>query len=403
MSGPLPAHAEVLAGPDVWLEGAAVDQLARVACADGCVRAVGLPDLHPGPGTPIGASFAFRGIVWPSLVGGDAGCGVRLVGIPRIKAQGDALERRVRNELDTDPLDEVDPGALLAAVWARGARGLCEVAGVPDELAAFAAREEAQIGPVGPVPDAVFGTQLGSVGGGNHFLELSRVRRVVDRDQAAAAGLRRGGFAVVAHSGSRGLGKHIASRWGGGALPEDAAEAWLQDLRGTVNFARANRLILCWRMLRAVGAAHPGRTGGSLELVHNVVERVNLPDGPAWVHRKGAAPAAAGQLTVVLGSRGAESWVMLGQGSARSLESVAHGAGRRMNRGQSIELMRHRHTRASLRRTATGGRVICDDRDALYAEHPDCYKPIEPVIATLEAAGTAARVASLLPLITVKR
>ncbi len=388
------------------MEGEAIDQLARVARTEGCVCAVGLPDLHPGPGVPIGASFAFRGLVWPALVGGDAGCGVRLVGVPKIKAKGDALERRVLAELEDEPLAHVDDGSLLEAVWTRGAKGLAEVRGVPETLAAFAEAEPDGASEVGPCPDAVYGGQLGTIGGGNHFAEISRVQQIVDADGAQAAGLRRSGFAVLVHSGSRGLGRHLAERWAGRTLAEDSEDhhTWLADIRGALNYASANRLVLAWRLLRAVGAARPQRTSGGLELVHNTVQAIDDPTwGRVWVHRKGAAPAADGQLTVVLGSRGAPSWVMRGSGSRDSLYSVAHGAGRRLNRHQAIELMKHRYKRTEMARTASGGRVVCDDRDALYAEHPDCYKPIEPVIEALEQAGTAARVAALLPLVTVKR
>ncbi|MEQ1504951.1 MAG: RtcB family protein, partial [Myxococcota bacterium] len=96
----------VIEGPGVPIEPAAVDQLRRVGGMPGCVRAVGMPDLHPGPGIPIGAVVALRD-VHPTLVGSDAGCGVRLVVHERIKAHGDALERRIRAATDEPPLDGV--------------------------------------------------------------------------------------------------------------------------------------------------------------------------------------------------------------------------------------------------------------------------------------------------------
>jgi len=396
-------HVRVIDGPGVWMEGEALRQLQRVAAHPACVAAAGMPDLHPGPGTPIGASVALERTLWPALLGGDLGCGVRLVALKRVKARGDDLLRRMDVELLHFPLDDADPAALMEAVWTRGPRGLLGLVGVPDSLQAFADEEPASPGEVGPVPDAVFARQLGTVGGGNHFLELARVHTVTDADAAAGAGLKKGGYAVLAHSGSRGLGKHLAGRWGGAVLDEADAGPWLADVRGAVNFARTNRLVLCWRMLKVVGMARPGRVSGSLDLGHNVVEPQTLGGRPVWVHRKGSAPAHAGQLTVVLGSRGAPSWVMQGRGESSCLCSVAHGAGRKLDRGKAVALMRHRYKRAELRHTDLGGRVLCDDRDALYAEHPDCYKPIEPVIEALEQAGAASRVAALHPLLTVKR
>jgi len=404
----LPDHARLIADPEVWIEGEAVDQLARIAGMPGCVRAVGLPDLHPGPGFPIGAAFAFRGSVHPGLVGGDAGCGVRVVAVPRAKATGDTLERRALESTAGRALPDACSGALLEAVWRLGPRGLCEVPGVPDTLTALAALEPDEVGPYaeltsGETPDAEYGYALGSVGGGNHFLEASRVGKIIDKEAAASVGLKRGGFAVLAHSGSRGLGKAIAKKWGHAALTSSSATPYLRDLIGAVRYARANRLVLCWRLLTALGAARPGRISGGFDVTHNTVEPGVADGAPAWIHRKGAAPAAAEQLTAVLGSRGAPTWIMAGAGCDHALCSVAHGAGRRMNRGEAVAKLRARYKRSDFRRTATGGRVICDDPRLLYAEHPDAYKDIEPVIASLESAGAARRVASLLPMITVKR
>jgi release factor H-coupled RctB family protein len=106
---------------------------------------------------------------------------------------------------------------------------------------------------------------------------------------------------------------------------------------------------------------------------------------------------------VVLGSRGARSYVMEGLGCEAALSSVAHGAGRRMTRSEATEKVRAKHTRASLVRTPLGGRVICDDPTLLYEEHPDAYKPVEPVIQALEQHGAARRIAALRPILTVKR
>ena len=259
-------HVRVIDGPGVWMEGEALRQLERVASHPACVAAAGMPDLHPGPGTPIGASVALRGTLWPALLGGDLGCGVRLVGLRRLKARGDDLVRRMEDVLSRFPLDDADPAELIEGVWRLGPRGLVGIDGVPQGLQAFAAEVTPCTEPVGDVPDAVFARQLGTVGGGNHFLELARVQEVVDREAAAEVGLEKGGFAVVAHSGSRGLGKHLAGRWGGVVLDEADAAPWLADVQGAVNYARTNRLVLAWRMLTAVGMAQPRRVSGLARL-----------------------------------------------------------------------------------------------------------------------------------------
>jgi release factor H-coupled RctB family protein len=94
---------------------------------------------------------------------------------------------------------------------------------------------------------------------------------------------------------------------------------------------------------------------------------------------------------------------MEGFGTEAGLCCVAHGAGRRMARSEAYAKLRARHTRASLQRSALGARVICDDTTLMYEEHPDAYKPIEPIIESLEQAGSARRLAALVPLVTIKR
>jgi len=395
----------VLSSPGLWLETEAVDQLRRVAGLPGCVAAVGLPDLHPGPGIPIGAAFAFDEVVRPLLVGSDAGCGVRMVALPKVKARGDALFRRVDAATAGPALPEVDPAALFAAAWSAGPRGLAEVARVPEDLVELSLEEPPADDPEpAPVPDLpLLGASLGSIGGGNHFLELGEVTALTDRARARALGLKRGGFAVLAHSGSRGLGRWLLDSWGDRALYGADREAYLAQLRGAVRYARTNRFLLAWRLLRAVGCARPGRTSGSLDLVHNEVIPADHAGRPVWLHRKGAAPAGEGEATVVLGSRGTPSHVLRGHGSADCLATVAHGAGRRMGRSEAVGKLKGRYTRAAMQRTPGGGRVLCPDAELLYAEHPDAYKPMAPVIEALTAAGAASPVAELSPRLTVKR
>lgn len=399
MNTQLPAHARLLTGEGIIIEDLAVAQLARVAALPGCCGAVGLPDLHPGRGIPVGAAFAFRGVVRPALIGGDVGCGVRLVAVKKAKYQGDALLRRIDEHTAGPALPECDPDALLAAAWARGPAGLAEVEGVPERLAALAAEEPADDDPPsGPLP-AADGRQLGTVGGGNHFLELAEV----GEGPAGTGGLHRGGLVVLAHSGSRGLGALVAARHG--EVLETPAEiaAWQADLAGACRFARANRLVLAWRMLEALGAARADRLGCSFDLVHNTVVPAEVDGAAVWLHRKGAAPAEAGALTVVLGSRGAPSFVLRGTGRADCLASVAHGAGRRLDRAEALARFRQKHTRASLGRTGLGGHVLCDDNSLLFEEHPDAYKAIEPVVAAVLASGAAEPWATLVPRVTVKR
>ncbi|HTN88529.1 MAG TPA: RtcB family protein [Sorangium sp.] len=402
----LPAHARLVARDDVWLEGNAVQQLARVAALPGCVRAVGMPDLHAGRGIPVGAAFAFADRVVPQLIGGDAGCGVRLVATSIGRVAPDLLERRAREAMDDDLLAGCDPAEVFEQVWRRGARGLAEVEGAPEALARLAAAEPQDglpaSGDASPYRAGYEGA-LGSVGGGNHFLEIARVGAPRDPAAAAAVGLAAGDLVVLAHSGSRGPGGALGQRWGSAVLEGDAAERYLGELAGACRFAQANRFLLAYRMLRVLGASRPSKIKGGFDLIHNGVAREPVGGEPAWVHRKGAAPARGDDFTIVLGSRGTPSWVMRSRDAEAGLRSVAHGAGRKMGRGEAREKIAARYRRRELTRTELGGRVVCDDPALLLEEHPDAYKPIEPVVESLVEAGLATAVAPLVPVVTVKR
>jgi release factor H-coupled RctB family protein len=412
----------VIEGPGVHIEADAVSQLRRIAGLPGCVRAVGMPDLHPGPGIPIGMATASTSHVHPTLVGSDAGCGVTAVVARKVVAPGKQLRRIDGATVDPPPLP-VDPLDALEAAWHGGPRGLAALPGMPAALREWVDTVAwgEPLGPSGPLPAALreprHGEALGTTGGGNHFIELARVDTVVEAD--ALPGLHRGAHVVLAHSGSRGLGYALILRWQAkasgarsgddregtpGASLHDPADiaTYLGELAGCCRFAQANRALLVWRLLEAVGAARVDRLGGTLDLVHNDV-RPAEGDAAVWVHRKGAAPARAGELTVTLGSRGNPSWILRGRGDAAHLCSVAHGAGRKIPRNEAKARLMHRYRKSDLTRTALGGRVLCDRPELLWEEHQDVYKPIEPVVAALEQPGVATRSASPVPMVTVKR
>jgi release factor H-coupled RctB family protein len=396
----------LITGPGVWMESEALRQLEAVAQLAGCVHAAGMPDLHPGRGFPVGAVVATRDVVHPHLIGGDAGCGVRVVVTRLARVSPDRLERRLRAAFAAPLFDAADPRALFDAAWHTGGHAFATLDGVPDDLRCLAAREPAtdDLPPsADPAPYRQdFERSLGTVGGGNHFAEVARVGRVLDEDAGGPIGLARGMLVVVAHSGSRGLGTALAAAWSTRVLEGADRDRYLGELAGACRFARANRLVLAYRLLAALGALRDHTLRGSFDLSHNDVRHETVAGANAWVHRKGAAPAAAGALTIVLGSRGAPSWIMKGTGADAGLGSVAHGAGRRMTRSEAVEKLRHRYRRSEVVRSALGGRVICDDKQLLFEEHPDAYKAIEPVIAALEIHRQASRVADLTPIATVK-
>ncbi len=356
---------EVIASPESWIEGEAVRQLAATAALPGMVRAVGLPDLHPGRGQPIGAAFVAADRIYPHLVGSDIGCGIALfeTQLSARKPKRDAWAKRLAS------LGELDP-AIAAAITT-------EVGG-PPELAA----------------------SLGTIGHGNHFAELSRFDQIFDRAALDQLGCDPDRMQLLVHSGSRGLGAAIlrahTDAHGAEGLVAGSAEMdkYLVDHDRAVRWAEHNRRCIGQRLADRLGTPFERR----VDLCHNSVTRC----GEGWLHRKGAAPHDRGPV-LIAGSRGTPSYLVSPTGDgARAAWSLAHGAGRKWTRSEARARMKDRYAPAALLQTELGGRVICDDRDLLYEEAPQAYKAIDQVIADLVAAGLCRPLATLRPVVTYK-
>lgn len=366
---PTTPHVRVIASPQSWVEGEALRQLEAVARLPGMRSAVGLPDLHPGKGAPVGAAFASEGLFYPFLVGNDIGCGMGLWELDLLARK--AKPERWASRLDLEGPWDGDTDAMLASLGVR---------------------------PCG------FEAALGTVGGGNHFVEVQRVDGVHDAKTFTALGLNTERLLVLVHSGSRGLGEVIlrahVDRHGTGGLGDDTEEArrYLERHDHAVAWARANRATLAERMMRGVGAA--GRR--VLDVCHNSVTPRDFKGQRCWLHRKGAAPSDQGPV-VIPGSRGALSYLVLPVGEgADHAHSLAHGAGRKWTRTSARERMRERATPESLLRTSFKSHVVCEDRDLLFEEAPAAYKAIDRVVQDLVDAGLVRVVATLAPVLTYK-
>lgn len=373
MTSPTPtppaSHVRIIASSQSWIEGEAVRQLEAVARLPGMRLAVGLPDIHPGKGAPVGAALASEGFLYPFLVGNDIGCGMGLWDV-------ELLARKAKPERWAARLD-------LDGPW-------------DGDTAAF-------LGEHGVEPSG-FEAALGTVGGGNHFAEVQRVDAVHDAETFSALELRADRLLLLVHSGSRGLGEatlraHV-DRHGAGGLAENSEDArtYLKRHDHAVAWGRANRALIARRMLDGIGAN--GRR--VLDVCHNSVISRDVEGCTCWLHRKGAAPSDQGPV-VIPGSRGSLSYLVLpvGEGSA-SAHSLAHGAGRKWNRTTARERMRERFSAESLTRTSFKSHVICEDRDLLFEEAPPAYKPIDRVVTDLVEAGLVRVVATLAPVLTYK-
>ena len=353
MSHPTTASVSVFASARSWIESAAVDQCHQVAALPGMLHVAGMPDLHPGKGAPVGAAMTST-VLYPFLVGSDIGCGIAVFPIRLKRAVPERLAARFP-DLD-EPVEPDDPAEVPAG----------HLAG------------------------------LGTVGRGNHFVELARIDTVPAGADAERLGLAGGDLVLIVHSGSRGLGERIlrAHTEVHGAGPAADPAAYLAAHDDAVRWGSLNRRLLAARVARALGAepAEP-----IVDECHNLVE---IRDG-TYLHRKGAA-RGDGRDVLVAGTRGTRSYLVATHAGAEAGFSVAHGAGRKMSRSDALRRGKAKHTVDELRRTPVGSLVVCGDRQLLFEEAPTAYKRIEQVIGDLEAHRLATPIATTVPLVTYK-
>jgi release factor H-coupled RctB family protein len=380
----------IIASPRLWLEDTAVQQLRTTATLPGMHRVVGLPDLHPGRGYPVGAAFFSTDRLYPALVGNDIGCGMALWQTDLVvsKAKLDKLDKRL-GDLDQPP-DEAEWAALVLSDAA--------LAVSLEQL-----RQQLQDAALDPAHSRA----LGTLGGGNHFAELQAIDAVHDADAVAGRGLRQGCLQLLVHSGSRGLGQAVlrghVDAFGHGGLVDGSedARAYLAQHDAAVAFAELNRRVIGARILQRLRSEGGGVP--VLDVNHNTVLPARIDDRPGWLHRKGATPSDVGPV-MLPGSRDAHSYLLqpLAENGVLSLHSLAHGAGRKWLRGDCKGRLFKLATPDQLSRTGFGGRVICNDKALIYEEAPQAYKGVESVLDCLVGAGLARVLARSKPLLTYK-
>jgi tRNA-splicing ligase RtcB len=433
-----------------------LEQLANVATLPGIVEAaLAMPDIHQGYGFPVGGVAATAppdGVVSPGGVGYDINCGVRLLALP-ISAEelGHRRERLVHEISRQVPVGtgghgsrEGIKGASLDRVLALGPRALLEDLGLGSEhdlevTESGGCLEDTDPAAVSPRSKERGAGQIGTLGSGNHFLELQRVERIYDEDGARAYGLRQGQVTILIHSGSRGLGHQVCTDFVkrmdarlaqyGIELPDrqlscapvesSDGQAYLRAMAAAANFAWANRAAIADRARTAIGAVLGARcardTRQVYDVAHNVAKLERHGERMLCVHRKGATRAfppehpelperyrSAGQPVFIPGSMGTASFVLAGR--ERSLElsfgTTCHGAGRRMSR----TAVRKQIVGEELRRRleAQGVTVRALSARGLAEEAPEAYKDVERVVDIVHAAGLAEKVARLKPIGVIK-
>ena len=442
----------------------ALQQVAAVAHLPGIAKwSLAMPDFHWGYGFPIGGVAAVDlddGAISPGGVGYDINCGVRVI-TTRIDAR---VVRARRHEVTAELFRTIPTGVgagnaiprlsarEMDAVLSKGARwafGRGFAAG-PDDLAHC--EEEGCL--AGAEPGAVSdrarergADQLGTLGSGNHFLEVDCVAEVYDDRLASAFGLRAGEVAVQIHSGSRGLGYQVCdealaeltpsmARYGPAyarvpdpqlacaPISSPAGRRYLGAMQAAANFAWANRQVMTGLAVRALCRAlaiSEGDLGARLlyDVCHNVakVEDHVLDGGPRrlLVHRKGATRAfgpgdprvpeayrAVGQPVLIPGDMGRYSYVLAGTAGAmeQTFGSSCHGAGRLMSRHQALRSARGRSVEREL--LDRGIEVVSRARKTLAEEMSEAYKDVARVVGVVARAGLSRLVARLEPIGVIK-
>jgi tRNA-splicing ligase RtcB len=353
------------------VESDAIKQLKAVASLPWVAHHVAvMPDVHVGKGATVGSVIALRGAVAPAAVGVDIGCGMTAV---KTSLTADDLPddlKRLRREIEASI--PVGPHAHGAPVY-------------EDAGPALAERGRALMARFGELAGVVqrFGsrasTQLGTLGGGNHFIEVC-----LDTEDAVW---------LMLHSGSRHIGNALAdfhmSRarelFHNQALPDrDLAvflagtpqfEAYRRDLYWAQEYAALNRTVMLERLKRVVKKQFPkARFEEPIACHHNYVAEEHHFGEELLVTRKGAIRAGAGELGIIPGSMGTKSFIVRGKGNPLSFESASHGAGRRMSRGQAKKSF----TLRDLERQTEG--VECRKDAGVLDEAPKAYKNIDRVM-----------------------
>ena len=435
---------------------ASLRQLANVATLPGIIEpALTMPDIHWGYGFPIGGVAAFDpeggGVVSPGGVGFDINCGVRLL---TSEIDRRVLERRKSRLADT--LYEAVPSGMgkgrkdfrlsrkdLAQVLVEGPAPLVEKGyGDPEDLEHIESGGRLAGADPGAVSERAYERglpQLGTLGSGNHFLEVQYVDEIYDDEAARAFGLSMGRITVLIHSGSRGLGHQVcqdyverfleaAPRYGIelvdrqlAAAPIESPEGkeYLKAMSAAANFAFANRQLITHFTRRAFVSAgfdsEEHRLAVLYDLAHNNAKFEKHEGRKVLVHRKGATRAfgpggedlpeeyrSVGQPVLVPGDMGRYSFVLAGtEGAMReTFGSSAHGAGRKMSRKKAKKAARGRNL---VREMENKGILIrAAGRTTVDEEMSEAYKDAADVIEATHEAGIGRKVARLRPLIVVK-
>ena len=429
------------------IEDAAVEQLTNVACLPGVVEpVVGLPDMHWGYGLPMGAVSAFdakEGIISAGLCGFDINCGINLI---RTNLTADEVKKRqkelVSELFETIPVGVGSKGKLklnndqLEEVLTRGLDWAIEngYATKDDKEATEenGAMDGADTSKVSDLAKKRGAPQLGTLGAGNHFLEIQRITDILDRETAAKWGIADPDqITVMIHCGSRGLGHQIATDYL--KIQEQAVNKyniWLPDkqlacapadsqegqdffaaMQAAVNYSFTNRAVMT-KWVREVFEKVFGRSWEDMgmktvyAIAHNIVKleefKIDGKTRKLYVHRKGATRSYPDKPVIIAGTMGTSSYLLKGTKTAlgKTFGSSAHGAGRAMSRHAAIKKFWGDKIKQEL--AGKGIESRSPHPKSLAEEAPLAYKDVEAVVDSVHGAGVSTKVCRFEPVGVIK-
>jgi tRNA-splicing ligase RtcB len=424
---------------DSILRDRSLEQLVNVTTLPGIRRyAIAMPDVHEGYGFPIGgvaAVDAREGAISPGGIGYDINCGVRLLRSTKSFSELQPVLGRLTHSIAREVPSGVGRGGSVRLKGEDFDRVLRDGAARAVEMGYGEAEDLRHIESGGRLDgadaDAVSPTarqrgfdQLGTIGSGNHFVEIDRVDEIYDQEDAERLGIVRDGIVVQIHTGSRGLGHQVATdslrvmtkamaRYGIvipdrelACAPLDSGEGrhYLAAMAAAANFAFANRQLITAGIRRAwMHELRDDRIDLVYDVAHNVAKVERYPGvGEVVVHRKGATRAFPGQPVLIPGSMGTASYLLLGQDGAmeQTFGSSCHGAGRTMSRTKARNEINAEELKARLKKLG----IIAEagSSKGLVEEAPEAYKDIDAVVEVVARAGIAKKVARFRPVAVIK-
>jgi tRNA-splicing ligase RtcB len=441
--------AKIIANKDILeaVEDEAVKQLTNVTCMPGVIEPViGLPDMHWGYGLPMGAVSAFdaeNGIISSGLCGFDINCGVNSIRTNlNYEEVKDKLRELIPALFDSIPCGVGSKGKLrlspteLDEVLVNGVNWAVEHGyGIKEDIEATEEKgcmKGADVSKVSDLAKKRGGSQLGTLGAGNHFLEIQKVSNIFDEETAKKWGItNKGQVLIMLHCGSRGFGHQVATDYLKiqeravqkynikipdrqlACAPANSPEGqdYFKAMKCAVNYSFTNRLVMT-HWIRETFEKVFKKDWESMDIktiygiCHNVVKLeeydVNGEKRRLFVHRKGATRSFPEQPVLLAGSMGTASYILKGTEEAmkKTFGSSAHGAGRTMSRHAAIARFRGNAIQQELLDKGIVSKATSPK--SLAEEAPLAYKDVENVIDSVHKAGISLKVCKLLPIGVIK-